>query len=285
MRILVVEDDQIIREGISEYLSEFGYDIVQAKDGQEALLNFDRYEINLVILDIQIPFLNGLEVLKEIRKKSELPVLMLTAFNDEEYKINAFSSLADGYMEKPFSLPVLKVRIDSLIKRHFGNHKKFEYNNAEVDFTSYSAKFNGEDVDINAKELEILKYLLENEEIQSGYKLIRDSIIFTNIRIIFTDKQGATGRKMSIKSIFLMNIVNVEMETAGAGIDDSEITITYLENIFLKAHNEHFSVHKFEFPKKTDIVPLYTYLLELAYHNRLKINDLDLWYKKILSLR
>ncbi|MFP5493861.1 response regulator transcription factor [Parvimonas sp. G1641] len=173
MRILVVEDDQIIREGISEYLSEFGYNIVQAKDGQEALLNFDRYEINLVILDIQIPFLNGLEVLKEIRKKSELPVLMLTAFNDEEYKINAFSSLADGYMEKPFSLPVLKVRIDSLIKRHFGNHKKFEYNNAEVDFTSYSAKFNGEDVDINAKELEILKYLLENE----GQALTRTQII------------------------------------------------------------------------------------------------------------
>ena len=163
MRILVVEDDQIIREGISEYLSEFGYDIVQAKDGQEALKNFESNEINLVILDIQIPLLNGLEVLKEIRKKSELPVLMLTAFNDEEYKINAFSSLADGYMEKPFSLPVLKVRIDSLIKRHFGNHEKFEYNNAEVDFTSYSAKFNGEDVDINAKELEILKYLLENE--------------------------------------------------------------------------------------------------------------------------
>ena len=173
MRILVVEDDQIIREGISEYLSEFGYDIVQAKDGHEALKNFENYEINLVILDIQIPFLNGLEVLKEIRKKSELPVLMLTAFNDEEYKINAFSSLADGYMEKPFSLPVLKVRIDSLIKRHFGNHEKFEYNNVEVDFTSYSAKFNGEDVDINAKELEILKYLLENE----GQALTRTQII------------------------------------------------------------------------------------------------------------
>ena len=119
------------------------------------------------------------------------------------------------------------------------------------------------------------QYLLENEEIQSGYKLIRDSIIFTNIRIIFTDKQGATGRKMSIKSIFLMNIVNVEMETAGLGIDDSEITITYLENAFLKSHNEHFNSYKFEFPKKTDIVPLYTYLFGLAYHNRLNINDLN----------
>lgn len=69
MKILVVEDDQFIREGISEYLSEFGYEIIQAKDGQEALINFNNNDINLVILDIQIPFLNGLEVLKEIRKK------------------------------------------------------------------------------------------------------------------------------------------------------------------------------------------------------------------------
>ena len=64
MKILVVEDDQFIREGISEYLSEFGYEIIQAKDGQEALINFNNNDINLVILDIQIPFLNGLEVLK-----------------------------------------------------------------------------------------------------------------------------------------------------------------------------------------------------------------------------
>ena len=62
------------------------------------------------------------------------------------------------------------------------------------------------------------QYLLDHEEIQSVYRLIRNPIIFTNIRIIFTDKQGATGRKMSVKSIFLMNIVNVEMETAGADI-------------------------------------------------------------------
>lgn len=173
MRILVVEDDQIIRDGICEYLSAFSYDIIEARDGQEALIKFNNSEINLVILDIQIPFLNGLEVLKEIRKKSTLPVLMLTAFNDEEYKIDAFSSLADGYMEKPFSLPVLKVRIDSLIERHYGSHEKFEHNNAEVNFTSYTAKYNGEDVDINAKELEVLKYLLENE----GHALTRAQII------------------------------------------------------------------------------------------------------------
>lgn len=90
-----------------------------------------------------------------------------------------------------------------------------------------AGNFSEQNVDQLSKEYG--QYLLEGEVIQSGYTLIRDSILFTNIRIIFTDKQGATGRKMSVKSIFLMNIVDVDMETAGAGIDDSEITITYLD--------------------------------------------------------
>lgn len=141
MKILIVEDDNMIREGISEYLLEFGYTVIQAKDGIEALSKFNN-TINLVILDIQIPFINGLEVLKEIRKKSNLPILILTAFSDEEYKIDAFTNLADGYVEKPFSLPVLKVRIDSLIKKNYGHLEKFEYKDLSVNFNSYTAKIN-----------------------------------------------------------------------------------------------------------------------------------------------
>ena len=118
------------------------------------------------------------------------------------------------------------------------------------------------------------QYLLKDEEIQSGYVLIRDALIFTNIRIIFVDKQGATGKKTSFKSIFLMNIVGVEMETAGFGIDDSEIVITFLENVQLKPYNENLRSLKFEFPKKADIAPLYRYLFELSYQNRLTINNL-----------
>lgn len=172
MRILVAEDDQMIREGIAEYLSEFGYLIEEAKDGSEALQKFSK-DINLVILDIQMPFVNGLDVLKEIRKASDLPVLMLTAFSDEEYKIDAFSNLADGYMEKPFSLPVLKARVDALIKKHFAAADQFEYKNTSVDFSGYTAKINGKNIDVNAKELEILKCLLENE----GRALSRMQII------------------------------------------------------------------------------------------------------------
>lgn len=172
MRLLVVEDDKTLREGIGEYLAEFGYTVIEAKDGREAISKFNN-DINLIILDIQIPFVNGLDVLKEIRKKSKVPVLILTAFSDEEYKIEAFTNLADGYIEKPFSLPVLKARIDSLMKKNFGQIEKFEYKNIEINFTSYTAKINDEKIDINAKELEILKCLLDNE----GQALTRMQII------------------------------------------------------------------------------------------------------------
>ena len=172
MRLLVVEDDKTLREGIGEYLAEFGYTVIEAKDGREAISKFN-HDINLIILDIQIPFVNGLDVLKEIRRKSKVPVLILTAFSDEEYKIEAFTNLADGYIEKPFSLPVLKARIDSLMKKNFGQIEKFEYKNIEINFTSYTAKIKDEKIDINAKELEILKCLLDNE----GQALTRMQII------------------------------------------------------------------------------------------------------------
>lgn len=173
MKILVVEDDKMIREGICEYMSEFGYEMVQAEDGKMALERFDKNDIGLVVLDIQIPFMSGLEVLREIRTRSMVPVLMLTAFGDEEYVIDAFSNLADGYMEKPFSLPVLKARLESMIKRYSSQSDNFKYGNAEVDFIGYTAKLNGEPVDIKAKELEILKFLLNNE----GQALTRMQII------------------------------------------------------------------------------------------------------------
>ena len=96
---------------------ECGYEVFEAGDGQEALDLFHRETPDLVLLDIQLPILNGLEVLKVIRKTSSVPVLMLTAFHDEDYKLTAFGELADGYLEKPFSLSLLKVRIEAIFKK------------------------------------------------------------------------------------------------------------------------------------------------------------------------
>ena len=169
----MTEDDATIREGICAYLSEFGYEIIEACDGREALSKFESNKINLVILDIQIPFINGLDVLRRIREKSNLPVLILTAFSDEEFKITAFSNLADGYIEKPFSLPVLKARIDALITKNYEKFEVFRYKDLEINFSNFSAKINNAEMEISAKEIEVLKYLLLNE----GRALTRKQIL------------------------------------------------------------------------------------------------------------
>lgn len=173
MKILIVEDEDMIREGISDYLTDCGYETIQAADGLEALEQFSNHQVALVLLDIQMPKLNGLEVLSEIRKSSQVPILMLTAFQDEEYKMSAFAALADGYLEKPFSLSLLKVRVDAIFKRYYDVSRIFTYGDTQVDFDSYSAKVAGQEVAVNAKELEILDYLVKNE----GRALTRSQII------------------------------------------------------------------------------------------------------------
>lgn len=163
----------MIREGVVEFLREFKYEMVEAGDGLEALKKFS-YEINLVILDINLPSMSGLEVLRKIREKSRVPVLMMTAFSDEESQIMAFSNLADGFMEKPFSLPVLKARVEALMKKTLGDDlREFSYQETKIDFVSFRAEIAGQAVEVKPKELEILKYLFLNE----GRVLKREQII------------------------------------------------------------------------------------------------------------
>ena len=163
----------MIREGVVEFLREFKYEMVEAGDGIEALKKFN-HEINLVILDIKLPSMSGLEVLRKIREKSRVPVLMMTAFSDEESQIMAFSNLADGFMEKPFSLPVLKARVEALLKKTLGEDlREFSYQETKIDFVSFRAEVAGQPVEVKPKELEILKYLFLNE----GRVLKREQII------------------------------------------------------------------------------------------------------------
>lgn len=163
----------MIREGVVEFLREFKYEMVEAGDGAEALKKFN-HEINLVILDIKLPSMSGLEVLRKIREKSRVPVLMMTAFSDEESQIMAFSNLADGFMEKPFSLPVLKARVEALLKKTLGEDlREFSYQETKIDFVSFRAEIAGRPVEVKPKELEILKCLFLNE----GRVLKREQII------------------------------------------------------------------------------------------------------------
>jgi hypothetical protein len=116
-------------------------------------------------------------------------------------------------------------------------------------------------------------YLMDGEKITIGFKLVRDVLLFTDKRIIFFDKQGATGTKMSVESINLHSIIDVRMETSGFGFDDSELTFTYIKTPYLKAHNLEYISHKLEFPKKYNVQGLYKILQELAYENCIKLNS------------
>ena len=119
------------------------------------------------------------------------------------------------------------------------------------------------------------QYLMDNETITMGFKLVRDALIFTDKRIILTDKQGATGTKMRVVSINIYSIIDVTMETSGFGFDDSELTFTYINSPELKGHHVTYASHKLEFPKKYDVQSLYKILQELAYENCLRINGLN----------
>lgn len=118
-------------------------------------------------------------------------------------------------------------------------------------------------------------YLMDGESITMGFKLVRDSLIFTDKRIIFTDKQGATGTKMSVQSINLFSVIDVQMETSGFGFDDSELTFTYISTPDLKGHQVSYASKKLEFPKKYNVESLYKVLQELAYENCIRINGLS----------
>ena len=116
-------------------------------------------------------------------------------------------------------------------------------------------------------------YLMDDETIQVGFRLVRDVVLFTDKRIIDFDKQGATGKKMRVDSINLSSIIHVSAETSGFGLDDSEINVHYITSPYFKANTGVSTAEKkFEFPKKYNIQPLYKQLQEIAYENHENLN-------------
>lgn len=163
MNLLIVEDEGAIREGVREYLTEQGFHVFEAEDGVEALEVFEKESIDLILLDIMMPRKNGFEVLEEVRKTSKVPILMLTALHDEETQVRTFELLVDGFIQKPFSLVVLHKQIEAVLKRYYGEMDVWNYESTSVNFTSFEARVNGQIVEVTAKELAILKLLVEHQ--------------------------------------------------------------------------------------------------------------------------
>lgn len=164
-QILVVEDQEEIRSIVEKYLHKEGYIVHTAKDGFEALNQFNSNTIHLVLLDIMMPGIDGFEVLKEIRHISEIPVIMLTARQEEVDRIKGFDTGADDYVVKPFSLKELMLRIKRLIKRVYNEADEIIYSYEDLSLHTSSMKLyrGDEEIPLTSAEYSLLHVLFRNQ--------------------------------------------------------------------------------------------------------------------------
>ena len=166
-KILVVEDDLDIQELLQNFLQESGYDITVANDGLEAINLFSDDDFDLILLDILLPKIDGFSVCEFIRKKSQIPIIILTALNGEKEQIKGLDLQVDDYITKPFSMPVLVRKIAAVLRRASKTsdqeHKTISYDNLILDFDDYSASVNGISYELTQREFEVLRELLLNQ--------------------------------------------------------------------------------------------------------------------------
>ena len=174
--ILVVDDESRIRKLLRDFFTVKGYQILEAEDGEKAIEVFEenRNKIKLILLDVMMPKLDGWSVLRKIRQESNLPVIMLTARGEEQDELFGFELGVDEYISKPFSPKILVARVEAILKRVYGDTKQLkDYDGIVIDQEGRTVKVDGKPIDLSLREYELLKYLLDNENIA----LSRDKIL------------------------------------------------------------------------------------------------------------
>jgi len=165
-KILVVDDDQNICELLRLYIEKEGYEVVIANDGHKALEIFDTENPDLILLDIMLPELDGWQVCREIRKKSQCPIIMLTAKGEVFDKVLGLELGADDYVVKPFEAKEVMARIKAVLRRFCKNEdetvKEVKYDKLSINLTNYELRVNGQQIDTPPKEMELIYHLASN---------------------------------------------------------------------------------------------------------------------------
>ncbi len=167
MKVLVVDDDKNICDLLRLYLEKEGYSVIISYDGEEAVVKFNTLKPDLILLDIMLPGIDGWQVCREIRKKSNVPIIMITAKGETIDKVIGLELGADDYIVKPFDAKEVIARINAIMRR-VGNPseeeeiKEVTYDKLSVNMTRYELKVDGKVVDTPPKELELLFYLASN---------------------------------------------------------------------------------------------------------------------------
>jgi DNA-binding response OmpR family regulator len=165
-KVLIVDDDENISEVIDMYLKSSGYSTKIALNGKEAQELYLDYNPDIVLLDVMIPYIDGIDILKWIRKQNETPVIMITAKGDTFDKVLALEIGADDYIVKPFEPKELVARVKAVLRRYSSENVKTEViklSDLSIDSTSYKVMHNGEEIKMPPKEFELLYYLASNK--------------------------------------------------------------------------------------------------------------------------
>ena len=174
--ILVVDDESRMRKLIKDFLVKKEYKIIEAVDGEEAIKIFEENEgkINLILLDVMMPKLDGWSVLRQIRQTSNIPIIMLTARGEEQDELFGFELGVDEYIAKPFSPKILVARVEALLKRTTQQSSGInEIGGIEIDTDGRTVKVDSKIIELSLREYELLKYLIDNK----GIALSRDKIL------------------------------------------------------------------------------------------------------------
>ena len=176
LKILVVDDEERMRTLVRDFLARRGFSVLEASDGMEAVdICFEQKDIALIIMDVMMPRMDGWDAVREIRKYSTVPIIMLTAKSDEQDELNGFDLGVDEYIRKPFSPKVLVARVEAILRRSVdaGKQDVLEVGGIVIDKSAHEVYVDGERIELSFKEFELLVYFVENK----GIALSREKIL------------------------------------------------------------------------------------------------------------
>jgi len=175
LSVLVVDDETRMRKLVKDFLVKRDFEVLEAGDGEEALeIFFNKKDIALIILDVMMPKMDGWEVCREIRRYSQVPIIMLTAKSDEKDELMGFGMGVDEYISKPFSPKILVARVEAILRRTnvIGEGKK-EIGGIVLDQSAHEVTIDGKQIELSFKEFELLSYFIDNQ----GIALSRERIL------------------------------------------------------------------------------------------------------------
>ncbi len=175
LKILVVDDEARMRKLVKDFLIKSKFDVLEAGDGEEAVDQFyENKDVALIILDVMMPKMDGWEVVREIRKYSQVPIIMLTAKSDEKDELLGFELGVDEYISKPFSPKILVARVEAILRRtNQLDDGDIEVGGIYINQSAHEVKIDGEPIELSFKEFELLTYFVTNQ----GVALSRERIL------------------------------------------------------------------------------------------------------------